>query len=216
MARDHPQLVQHSRFYTQGWRANDDISSILSKSSPENPSVDEIMATEKYTTGYACKGNEGTGAVVELFNGMGNATVETSGATAKSVCTKLLMNTVKRDISGIGASYELSSLPLNRCSHHFQNISFTGSLVLERNGATLTESTPLDKYLQRPEEIVSSWYSFVCNQGNVPVISGSNMRATWPLTKDFSRSMLFLIWPIGEREQNTGATFTELMLFAIL
>ena len=82
MARDHPQLVQHSRFYTQGWRANGDISLILSKSSPENPSVDEIMATEKYITGYARKGNEGTGAVVDLFNGMANAADETSGATA--------------------------------------------------------------------------------------------------------------------------------------
>ena len=77
---------------------------MLSKSSPENPSVDEIMATEKYITGYACKGNEGTGAVVDLFNGMANAADETSGATAKYICTKLLMNTVKRDISGIEAS----------------------------------------------------------------------------------------------------------------
>ena len=62
------------------------------------------MATEKYTTGYACKGNEVTGAVVELFNGMANAADETSGTTGKSVCTKLLMNMVKRDISGMEAS----------------------------------------------------------------------------------------------------------------
>ena len=78
-------------------------------------------------------GNEATGAVVELFNDMANATDESNGATAKSVCTKLLMDTVKRDISGIEASYELSSLPLYRCSHQFQNVSFTGSRVLERN-----------------------------------------------------------------------------------
>jgi hypothetical protein len=41
-------------------RANGDISLILSKSGPENPSVDEIIAVEKYITGYACKGNEPT------------------------------------------------------------------------------------------------------------------------------------------------------------
>ena len=52
IAKGHPQLVQHSRFYTQGWTENDDISLFLSKSSPENPSVDGIMATEKYTTSY--------------------------------------------------------------------------------------------------------------------------------------------------------------------
>lgn len=60
MERDHPVHVQHSRFHTQGWRENGDISLILSKSDPSNPSVDEIIATEKYITGYACKGNEPT------------------------------------------------------------------------------------------------------------------------------------------------------------
>jgi hypothetical protein len=28
MARNHPMLVQHSRFHTQGWRANGDVSLI--------------------------------------------------------------------------------------------------------------------------------------------------------------------------------------------
>ena len=36
MARDHPMLVQHSRFHTQGWRANGDVSLFLSKSDPDN------------------------------------------------------------------------------------------------------------------------------------------------------------------------------------
>ena len=57
MPRDHPRLVQNSKFHTQGWRANGDISIILSKSDPANPSIAEIIATEKYVSGYACKGN---------------------------------------------------------------------------------------------------------------------------------------------------------------
>ena len=57
MPRDHPVLVQHSKFHTQGWRANGDISLILSKSGTENASVEDIIATEKYVTGYAYKGN---------------------------------------------------------------------------------------------------------------------------------------------------------------
>jgi hypothetical protein len=36
MAGDHPMLVQHSRFHTQGWRANGDVSLFLSKSDPDN------------------------------------------------------------------------------------------------------------------------------------------------------------------------------------
>ena len=107
MERDHPTLEQHSQYHTQGWRANGDISLILSKSSAENPSVEDIIATEKYITGYACKGNEPTGAVVELFNDIANSADECTGASAQRVCTKLLMNTVKRDVSSIEASYEL-------------------------------------------------------------------------------------------------------------
>lgn len=42
-------LVQHSKFHTQSWRANGDVSDvsvILSKSDPDNPLV-EIIAVEK-------------------------------------------------------------------------------------------------------------------------------------------------------------------------
>ena len=132
MERDHPMLVQHSQYHTQAWRANGDISLILSKNGPDNPSVDEIIATERYVSGYACKGSDSTGALVNLFNDMANTSDETSGATAKSLCTKLLMNTVKRDISAVEASFELSGLPLYRCSHQFQSVSMSGSRVLER------------------------------------------------------------------------------------
>jgi hypothetical protein len=31
MSRDHPSLVQHSRFHTQGWRANGDVSYYIKK-----------------------------------------------------------------------------------------------------------------------------------------------------------------------------------------
>jgi hypothetical protein len=51
LERDHPTLVQHSRYHTQAWRANGDVSVILSKSNPENPSINEIIATEKYVSG---------------------------------------------------------------------------------------------------------------------------------------------------------------------
>jgi hypothetical protein len=47
MSRDHPSLVQHSRFHTQGWRVSEDVSLIISKSDPENPSVEEIISVEK-------------------------------------------------------------------------------------------------------------------------------------------------------------------------
>ena len=66
MERDHPMLVQHSSYHTQAWRANCDISLILSKSGAENPSVDEMIAVERYVSGYACKGNESTGATSDL------------------------------------------------------------------------------------------------------------------------------------------------------
>jgi signal recognition particle subunit SEC65 len=194
MERDHPVLVQHSRFHTQGWRANGDISLILSKSDPKNPSVDEIMATEKYITGYACKGNQPTGAIADLFSDMVNCADENS-ATGKSLCTKLLMTTVKRDVSSVEVSYELSTLPLYRSSHTFQQVSLSGLRVLERDGSTLTKSTALDKYLERQEYVTTSFYSYICNSGRVPVVSGNCTQASWPLHENYCRTMLLLHWP---------------------
>ena len=74
--------------------------------------------------------------------------------TAKSVCSKLLMGTVKRDISAVEASFELSVLPLYRSSHTFQSISMSGFRVLENNGSKGTRNTPLDKYLERKKVIL--------------------------------------------------------------
>ena len=117
MSRDHPSLVQHSRFHTQGWRANGDVSLIISQGDPENPSIDEILSVEKYMSDYACKGNQPTGAVVALFNDLANCA---PGATAHSICTKLLMQTVKRDISAVDASFELSHIPYTDVVVHFK------------------------------------------------------------------------------------------------
>jgi hypothetical protein len=193
MERDHPALVQHSKYHTQAWRANGDISIILSNSPPENPSVQDIMATQKYVSGYACKGNEPTGAIADLFADMINTADDET--PAKSLCTKLLMQTVKRDISAVEATYELSALPLYRCSHQFQTISMTGSRILETTGKTLTKSTPLDRYLARDENDISSWYNYICRSGRIPVVAGSNVRATWPLHEEYCRTMLLLHWP---------------------
>ena len=99
MQRDHPILVQHSIYHTQGWRANGDIFCL------KVPSVENIIATEKYITGYACKGNQPTGAGMKLFNDIANSADENTGANAQSVCTKLLMNIVEWNISDMEATY---------------------------------------------------------------------------------------------------------------
>jgi hypothetical protein len=50
------------------------------------------------------------------MNDLVNCADESTGATAKSICTKLLMQTAKRDISAVEASFELSRIPLYRYS----------------------------------------------------------------------------------------------------
>ena len=72
MARDHPRMVQHSRYQMQSWRANGDISLILSNSPPDNPSTDDIIAIVDYVCGYARKDSEPTGATADLFKDMVN------------------------------------------------------------------------------------------------------------------------------------------------
>lgn len=198
MPRDHPVLVQHSRYHTQGWRANGDVSVILSKGNPQCPSIDDIIATERYITGYACKGSEGTGAIADLFADMVKSADDPQSTEAKSLVTKLLIHTVKRDVSACEAAFELSSLPLFRCSHTFQSVSLTGARVLERSETTLTKNTPIDKYIARDEKDTSSLYAFVCKSGKVPVIPGCQ-RATNPLTEDYARTMLLMHWPNWRR-----------------
>lgn len=60
--------MQHSIWHTHGWRAIIDLSLNLSTSETENLSVNDTIATERYIIGYACKGNESTGAVIDIFN----------------------------------------------------------------------------------------------------------------------------------------------------
>ena len=186
-------LVQNSRFHTQGWRANGDISIILSKSDPNNPSVNEIMATEKYITGYACRGNQPTGTIANLFNDMVNCCDDSSGVNPKSLA-KLLMESVKRDVSPKEASYELCSLPLYRSSHNFQSLSLSGDRIIESNGTTITKNTQIDKYLARSQDDTSSLSDFVCRRGRVPVISGNNNHATWRLSENYSKSTFLFHW----------------------
>ena len=86
---------------------------------------------------------------MNLFNDMTIAANVEAGATSKSLCTKMLMNTVKRDVSAVEASFELSRIPLYRCGHQFERVPLTGSSVFERTGDTLTRNTPVYKYLER-------------------------------------------------------------------
>ena len=198
MPRDHPRMVQHSRYQMQSWRANGDVSLILSNSSPDNPSTDDIIAIIDYVCGYACKDSEPTGATADLFEDMVNAvdSTDASQVSGKSVCAKMLIKTVgRRDISGPEASFELSGLALWRCSRQFAYVSMTGSRRLERDGDTATRSTPLDKYLARPQDKHCSWYQFASADGKVPVVSGGATHATSPLNEDYCRTMLLLHWP---------------------
>ncbi|XP_078350740.1 uncharacterized protein LOC144635515 [Oculina patagonica] len=198
MPRDHPRMVQHSRYQMQSWRANGDVSLILSNSPADNPSTDDIIAIIDYVCGYACKDGEPTGATADLFKDMVN-TVDTSDAgeiSGKSMCAKMLIKTVgRRDISGPEASFELSRLALWQCSRKFNYLSMSGSRRLERDGDTATRSTPLDEYLGRSRRESCSWYQFASKKNKIPVVTGGATHATWPLNEDYCRTMLLLHWP---------------------
>ena len=73
MPRDDPHVVQHSCYQIQCWRANGDVSLILSNSPPDNPSTDDIIAIIEYVCGYDCKNSEPTGATADLLKVMVNA-----------------------------------------------------------------------------------------------------------------------------------------------
>ncbi len=195
MKRDHPMLVQHSRFHAQGWRANGDMSIIVNTSDPQCPSVQDIVAVEKYVSGYACKGNEAIGGSLDLFNDVINATNSLS-TTSQALCTKLIMNSIKRDISSIEAAYDISSRPLYRCTEKFQYVALSGARVITRNGKKQLQckDNVVDKYLQRSPADSVSLYDYVCRNRTVPVVKGFT-KATWPLCDDYCRTILLLHFP---------------------
>lgn len=107
-----------------------DISLIVSQSCLDNPSVNEIIATEKYIIGYACKGNKTSEALSDLFSEMIDLSAS-KNETAQTFCQKYLTNTVKRDVSAVEVCYELAHSPLFRCSHSFQSVSMSVFRVFE-------------------------------------------------------------------------------------
>lgn len=126
---------------------------------------------------------------------MVNCADDSTSKSAGSLCIKLLMNTVKRDVSSVDACYELSSIPLFRSSHSFQNVSLTGCRVLQQSAMnTITKCTIVDKYLSRHDDDNSSLYQYICRNGKVPVISAPT-QATWPLNEQYCRTSLLLHWP---------------------
>ena len=196
MPQNHPFMVQHSRYHAQAWRANGDISIILPSSDPVNPSMRDIMAVQKYVSGYACKGSPPTGAALDLVQDMLSAVDDKDEITGKLLCNKVLMNAVWRDVSAIETCYELSSLPLYRCSATFQRVSLSGCRQLERDGILLTKSSVIDKYRTRPKEAEScSLYGFFATQGKVPVVTGTYFHASLPLAEEYCQAQLLLHWP---------------------
>lgn len=70
-----------------------------SLSSPsDNPSTGDIMAIIDYVCGYACKGNEPTGAIADLFKDMTTAVdmTDANQVGGRSICAKMLIKTVRR------------------------------------------------------------------------------------------------------------------------
>ena len=156
------------------------------------PKIHEIKACEKYITGYACNGNKGTGALIDLYGDMVHSNDNSNGADGKTICTKLLMEAVKRDISAVEASYRLSGLPLHRCSHKFQSVSLSGSRLLGRSGSQVTKHSIVDKYLDRDKKDDSSLYNFICKAGKKPFIAGNSVQATYPLIEEYCKTTLLL------------------------
>ena len=170
-------FVQQSKYHTQAWSVNGNIPLILGTSDPANLPVDDTIGMERYVCGFQCY------CWLVRFN------------NCHVLCSNLLMETVKRDVSAVKASYELSPLPLYRCSHAFQHVSTTGSRQLEKNGTALTKKNPPDRYIDRPEDKRCPWYEYICETGKVPVVAGSFRRATWPLNEEYCRTLFSSIGP---------------------
>ena len=206
MKRDHPMMTQFSENLVRSWRANCDLSVILSKGDPDNPPMRDIIPVSNYICRYATKGSQSSSALCEDMRSIAtNADPESSDA--RKCINKLLMQTAKRDVTSVEASHELSGLPLYHCSEDFVKVSLGGRL-LQRVGDSATRPHMIDKYIARPSSDKRSLYEFLCDFG-VPVIQG-NTYATRPISVEYAKAQLLLHYPdwrriqdvIGEEEES--------------
>lgn len=151
------------------------------------------MSIIDYVCGYACKGNEPTGATADLFKDMTTAVdmTDANEVGGRSICAKMLIKTVRRwDVSAPEASFELSGLALWYCSRQFAYLLMSGSIHLECDGDIATSS--FGKYLAWPQDEHCSSSS---KNGKVPVVGCGSTHASWPLNEDYCSKMLLLHWP---------------------
>ena len=177
------------------WRAHGDVSLILSNSSPDNPSTDDVKAIIDYVCGYACKDSEPTGATADLFKDMVNA-VDAADAEHVNMCAKMLIKTVGRqDISGPEASFELNwtstwvmqPICLHTCQCQGQG-DLNGMVALQLIAPLKTSILHDHRTSIAFGTILHSrmvWFHFASKNVKAPAVSRGTTHATWPLNEDY-------------------------------
>ena len=65
----------------------------------------------------------------------------------------------------------------------------------------IAKNTALDRYIQRSEIDISSFYDFICKNGKVPVLTGCYTQASWPLDEHYVKQCYSSTLPTGEKMQ---------------
>lgn len=192
LKRDHPRMLQHNRWKTQGWRANTDSQLITCL----NPS--EILALEDYLCQYQCKGAVTTDEMSSVFKKV--VTAAEDSTNAKQLAQRMIMRLVgMRDVCAAEVHFMLSGGCFTRCSRKFKHVSLAKDFLVLRkptksNDAVVNESA-LNKFLNSEEregggDDLMSAFEYFSQDGSVPVFTGVPRWCVFPPTEDFARGVL--------------------------
>jgi len=178
-----------------------------------------------YVVAYACKGEVSSTDAVQMFAQIAQSAlcVTTSVATLAQRLNMKLMKS--REIPKSEAVFLLQRLNLYMSSKKVKSVSLkVGDRTIEvgadadgdegqigDNEVGSVKQNQFDLYFEAKTngEIGSSvtFSQFVGQNGFVPNFTHAEIRATWPLTEGFSRTMLILHKPVSNFAQIKGAFF---------
>ena len=194
--RDHPRHVQHVRLRILSWLANCDSQVLIDQ---------DLVALQKYISGYACKGAATTEDLIHVYRHLIQSVSEES--TVKNLAQRLLIKTVGMvDVPGAAADFINTGGRLHRCTRNFNPIGISGMRTLNVTGedGTATRQSRLDKFLsekrreEQPDITLWDWAkkcNCKCKVDHVPVFTGLPVKPVWPVSEEYSKAMLMIFSP---------------------
>lgn len=182
-----------------------------------------------YVVAYACKGEISSVEAAEMFRQIADSSLDGSTPLA-TLAQKMNMKLLKeRELPIQEAVFNCQRLPLFSSTRNVQTVSLnvgTRSIQGASNGVSddITNPPPgtvkpnkFDKYLSALDTgergVDVSFAAYCSENGVVPHFTHASLRAVWPLTEEYSYTMLILHKPVASYAQLKGSHESYVLAF---